>query len=318
MSALSDVLVECILNLSEGRDRTKLDAVSEIIVNTPSCIVLHRDIGWDANRTVYTIVGDVHSLFQALRRIFVFALEHWDIRSHVGVHPYVGILDVIPFVPLWGISHQQLSTDVKDFCQAIAHAYDLPIITYGDLSQDPDRMTLAYIRKGGIQHLDHRLQAQELCVDYGPSLAHARLGVSCVTVRPLMIAYNINLDTQDLQLAQMIARQLKDLRKRNEALKGVRFLGWHMERYQCCQISMNNYNIPAISMVDLYHLVQQVAAQHGIDLIGSELIGLAPEYALSHNRLLLAQAVDHLGLNRISDFDPQLRILDVVLGRRIL
>jgi len=314
----SQTLIECVLNLSEGRNLKKIEELSEAIEVVDGCEILHRDIGWDANRSVFTIVGGINEVLDGIEKALVFSLSNFNIRNHSGEHPYVGILDVIPFVPLQGIDPQELRSIVHRYCKYIAATYNISILAYGELSSNPSLMTLAYIRRGGLQKLESRLATKELKIDYGVNRIHELLGISCVTVRPIMIAFNINLKTQDLSKTKEIAKELRRIRETDSRLKDVRFLAWKMETFSNCQISMNIYDIKALSMLTLMNVVHDVAEKHSIELNGSEMIGMAPEYAFSHLELPLSDTIALLGLDSLSPFLPEKRILDFALGRKIV
>ena len=318
MRTKSQQLVECILNVSEGRDLAKIQGVSSLIEGVGGCRLLHRDIGWDAHRTVFTIIGNVEEVLEAVERIISYSLEHFDIRKHKGIHPCVGVTDVIPFVALQGITPKELSAIVSRYCKYISDVYGISIIAYGELSSNPSLMTLAHIRKGGIKKLKKRLIEKEISIDYGPHQTHDSQGVSCITVRPIMIAFNINIKTQDISIARLIAKDLRALRKTDIRLKDVRFLAWNMQEYGNCQISTNIYDVHAISMLGLMKLVTDVAGKYTIPLIGSEMIGMVPTYGLSHKEQTVEKSIELLGLDSIEIFRPEKRLLDLALGLDIV
>ncbi len=239
-------------------------------------------------------------------------------RNHEGIHPCVGIMDVIPFVALQGITPQELRAIVNRFCRYLAATYKISIIAYGQLSNNASVMTLAHIRKGGVLNLQKRLKKEEIRIDYGPTQSHDSQGVSCVTVRPIMIAFNINVKTQDISITRSIAKDLRALRRSNPRIKDVRFLAWNMEAYGNCQISMNIYNLHAISMLSLMEIVKQVAGNYKIELNGSEMIGMSPEFGLSHNELSTEESIKALGLNANNPFLKEDRLLDIALGQQII
>lgn len=318
MNSESQELIECVLNLSEGRNLSKIQDVSAIIDEAEGCRLMHRDIGWDPHRTVFTIVGGANEVLNVIERIIVYAIAHFDIRSHQGIHPFVGVLDVIPFVALQGVKPNELRAIINRFWNYMAATYNLSLIAYGDLSSDAYLMTLAHIRKGGIVSLRNRIRNGNITIDYGPNEIHESQGVYCTTVRPIMIAYNINLDTKDITTAQLIAKELKALRKKDLRIKDVRFLAWYIEEYGKCQISTNLYDVHAISMTALMELVCEIASNYNIVVNGSEMIGMAPAFGLSHNQYTIDESIKILGLDSINIFNREKRLLDLALGRDIL
>jgi glutamate formiminotransferase len=318
VSIKSQQLIECVLNLSEGRDLTKIIEVSSLIEETEGCRLLHRDIGWDAHRSVFTILGGVEDVMNAIEKIIIYSHSYFDIHKHQGVHPCVGIMDVIPFIPMQGITLKELRAIINRFSNYIASTYNISIIAYGELSSNPPLMTLAHIRKGGVLNLQKRLKKEEIKINYGPNQAHDSQGISCVTVRPIMIAFNINVRTQDISITRLIAKDLRALRKRNPRIKDVRFLAWNMEEYGNCQISMNIYDIHAISMITLMNYVREVTEKYNIELNGSEMIGMSPEFGLSHYEQSMEESIIALGLDSNKSFFKEDRILDIALGYRII
>lgn len=308
-------LVECVVNVSEGRRDEVIERIQKEL-EVGSTRLLHKDVGVDANRTVFTLAGYLEDVFLSIRRLYEFSIQHLDIGSHEGAHPRVGIVDVIPFVPIRGISMTELIAETKAFAKAIANDFDLPIFYYRRLQEDhPDR-SLNFYRKKGIAHLQKRMN-EYLKPDLGPSTLHERLGASCVTCREYMVAFNINLKTEDLKIAKEIAKRLIEIRttKKDPSFKHVKFLAWHMPEFNCCQISTNVYDIEAIDLWTLFKKVEQVAAQYDVLLNGSELIGLVPLRAVSRNLEKVEEAFKELNFESVVSFKREERILESVLEK---
>lgn len=310
-------IIEAVVNISEGRDHQIInDLINEI--NRPGDVmVAHSDIGYDANRTVLTIIGKVLAVFDGVDRLIGFSNTHLDIKKQKGEHPRLGIVDVIPFVALENICHDDLLLLAKSRLEEIGRRYNLPILYYGDLSKSGE-LALFHLRKWKMEkELGHNIYA-----DAGPHVYHPTLGVSCATVRKLMTAFNINLDTQDLALAKRVARELKELRKDASIAKrldtrDVRYLAWYMKDYNCCQISTNIYDVSKVSLSALYDHVAQVSAKCDVSVDGSELIGLVARDAICDKHENLEETLGKIRLDSVRPFDPAAQILDYVCDRLI-
>jgi len=304
-------IIECVLNISEGRNREFLDRLYDKLNSVEGCRLAHYDEGYDVNRTVITLIGEVGATLMSVEVIVVEAQSNLDIADHDGEHPRVGILDVIPFVVLKDVDKDELRLKIENWSQTISSKYNLPIIFYGKMATQANAITLAQIRKGGIEKLEYRVEKKEITLDFGSLNQENKLGVSCVTIRDIMVAFNINLNTTDLSIAKKVANDLKVRRKYDRRLKDVRFLAWWMKSFGYAQISTNIYDTTAISMIQLYHLVKEVAAKYDLELRGSELIGLTTEYAIAHDVVNLDDAIRDLGLSSIRPFHKGKRLLNL-------
>jgi len=307
-------IIEAIVNVSEGRRPSIITDLIKVIDNPGHVKVIHADIGHDVNRTVLTIVGKVNAIFSSLDHLITFAKDRLDITMQEGEHPRLGMIDVIPFVALENIHHEELIEIAKDRLAVIADKHGLPMLYYGDLDVKEGR-ALFHLRKWEMKKdLGARVFA-----DVGPQEPHDQLGVSCATVRPLMTAYNVNLATRDLSKARKIVSELKRLREDEASLakldtRDVRYLAWFMPKFDCCQVSTNIYDVDAVSMSELYDHVRSVAEKHGVSLGGSELIGLAAERAITTSEDL-GDALSKLKLGSVKPFHQDSMILDKVMGQ---
>ncbi|MEL6390890.1 MAG: hypothetical protein AAFQ02_12095 [Bacteroidota bacterium] len=307
---MPESLIECVLNFSCGRDNALLDQISHRINNRTGLKVAHRDVGKDANRTVYTLIGEPDAVMDAVGIFFEEADDRFVITRHEGEHPMVGIVDVIPVVPIRGITAQALAELLRREAQSWSEKYRVPIIYYGSMATQESARTLAQIRKGGYQGLQERVYKREIQYDILPNSGLGHLGTSCLTTRDFMVAWNVNLTTQDLRIAKSIARQLRQERSIDPSITDVRFLGWEMQEYGCTQISTNVYNINAINLMQLYRRITGVARDHGVDTAGSELIGMVPRKALGPYDVSVEEAIKVLGLNSVQSFVRTERIID--------
>lgn len=309
-----DQIIEAVINVSEGR---RPDIIHDIVhlINRPSAVqVVHTDIGYDVNRTVLTVIGKSELLFEAIDRLVAYAKTRLDISTQEGIHPRLGMIDVIPVVALQHMSHDELIDMSKEKFLNLAEKHDLPILYYGDLDQQEGR-ALFHLRKWNMD----KALGSELMANAGPQRPHPRLGVSCATVRRLMTAFNINLATQDMELTRQIVSDLKVLRRDESSLakldtKDVRYLAWYMPKFKCCQVSTNIYDVEAVTMTALYDHVATIAEKYDVTLAGSELIGLAAEKAITSSGSI-DEAIARLGLDSVKPFDPDTMILDRILDK---
>ena len=306
---ISFPLVECVLNLSEGRDIEKISHVVRIFNSEKNVHVLHQDIGYDVNRTVLTIAGELKHLFFAIEKVISYSASHFNITTHSGTHPRLGILDVIPFIPLVNISSIELERRVKTWSAKVASRFLLPIYYYGRLSSNISHPPLSFFRRGSRTHQEYLLN--NILPDTGPAVIHPRLGISCITVREFMIAINFNLQNCNFQRAKEFAAHLRKHRKNMSDLDttDVRFLAWKLDDLKVIQISTNIYDIQSVTMLELYNYIKKEANNMNLDISGSELIGLAPKAGISRSTQVV-EAAKIMGLSSVKPFIEDLHILE--------
>lgn len=275
------------------------------------------DRGYDVNRTVFTIIGIVDDLLLSIKKLISFSEMSFDIKNHVGIHPRIGIVDVIPFIPICNISSADLKIKVREYFKKLAVECRLPIFYYGQMATMPQHTTLAQLRRKRSKE-DLAQDTSAMISDEGPKLFHPRLGASCVTVRDFMVAFNINLDEPDLSQAKDLAKALRNNRSTKKDidmidLEDVRFIAWHMPSFAANQISMNLYNVVDVDLLSLYTYVEKVAASKNIKLTGAELIGITPQSAICKKEQNLDQAIKYMGLDSVKPFTKEEHILEFIL-----
>lgn len=274
---MTEALLECIPNLSEGRDLAALDRLWQQLAEIKSLKRLHRTSDPDHHRTVLTLAGPPESIRDAVHTLYDWAQTQIDLRQHLGIHPRIGALDVIPLVPLAGISQSEAIAFSKSLGAEIAERWDVPIFLYEDSAARPERSALPDIRKGGYEGLAEKMQDPFWKPDFGSSQPHASLGASVLGVRKLLIAWNVFLDSTDLKLAQNIARRI---RARNGGFAALRALGFYLAHRQQVQISMNLLDFEQTSLFAIMDTIRQLAKEAGVEVAGTEFIGLVPRRAL--------------------------------------
>lgn len=317
-------LIECVVNVSEGRDTAVLDVMSAAI--SGSAHLLHRDVGAGAHRTVFTFAGTPDGVFTAARELFVLADRHIDMQRHRGAHPRLGAVDVCPFVPIRGITYKELAARTRVLAEWVSQTLDLPIYLYERSATRPERQSLAYIRRGEYEGLSEKMASPDGWPDYGPHHPHPRLGATVMGVRPFLIAWNINLspDATPAQAKTLAARLRGSGRKGNPGLfPGLRAIGWHIPEYGRCQISCNVIDPDRTPLAKVYFTAVNLAAGLGVAVTGSELIGLIPArhlraaardfYPTGDYAERMDVAVDLLGLNDLAPLNWRERVLEELL-----
>lgn len=281
---MSDV-VECVPNFSEGRRPDVVDALAARVRHVPAVHLLDQTRDPDHNRSVLTFAGPAAAVSQAMENAVETAIELIDMERHEGQHPRIGAVDVVPFVPLGDTTMDQCVVLARDFGQRIAERFELPVYLYAKAALRTDREILADIRRPQYEGLKEQIGQPERRPDFGPAVMHPSAGAVAVGARPFLIAYNINLESGDVDLARAIARQV---RERSGGLPRVQALGLFLDDLQCAQVSMNLLDHSVTPMWQVWEAVGEAARAHGVARRESELIGLAPLAAL-------LEVADHIG-----------------------
>ena len=272
----SSALIECVPNVSEGRRADVVSHMAESIRSTAGVRLLNHSSDAAHNRSVFTFVGSAAGVQQAVLSIFQHAVAGIDLRRHSGVHPRLGAVDVVPFVPLEGATMDQCVAIAKATGAAVAERFGVPIYLYEEASANPIRKRLEDIRRGAFEGLRDKMSLPEWAPDFGPRHPHPSAGASVVGARHILIAYNVNLDSDRLDVAKAIA---KTIRQSGGGLPFVKAMGVRLDS-RVVQVSMNLTNYERTPMWVVYDAVVQEAVRHGVKVRGSELIGLVPQAAL--------------------------------------
>jgi glutamate formiminotransferase/formiminotetrahydrofolate cyclodeaminase len=338
-------IVECVPNFSEGRDRQKIKAITAEIERTTQVKLLDVDPGESTNRTVVTFIGTPEGVKEAAFRAITKAAEVIDMSKHKGAHSRIGATDVCPFVPVSGVTMEECVELARELGNRVATELGIPVYLYEEAAQKPERRNLANIRVGEYEGLPEKLKEPEWAPDYGEPVFNPRSGATVIGAREFLIAYNINLNTRDRRLAHEIALNLRESgRAQRDAdsnivrdaegravnvpgrFKHVKAVGWYIEDYGIAQISINftNYHLSPVHLV--FDEACREAEKLGLRVTGSELVGLIPlEALLMAGRYylerqgkssgvpeeeLIRTAVISLGLNDVSQFDPEKKVIE--------
>ncbi|MFQ6674040.1 MAG: glutamate formimidoyltransferase, partial [Fidelibacterota bacterium] len=340
-----DRIVECVPNFSEGRDASVIDAIARSISSISGVYLLDVDPGEATNRTVVTFVGSPSGVKEAAFQAIRTAADLIDMRRHSGAHARMGATDVCPFVPVKGVTMNDCVTIAKDVGERVARELRIPVYLYEHAATAPGRKNLAVVRQGEYEGLAEKLKDPAWRPDFGEPEFNPNSGATIVGAREFLIAYNVNLNTKDRRLAHDIAL---DIRERGRAkrdtqgkivrdesgravvvpgrLRECKAVGWMIDEYQKAQVSINltDYKVTPVHMT--FEAVREEARKRGLRVTGSEIVGLVPlEAMLMAGRHYLEQqgktvavpenelvrvAVESLGLNDVSEFDPREKIVD--------
>ena len=261
--------LESVPNVSEGRDARTLAALREAFSAPARLLDVHADA--DHHRSVFTLVGSGEELVETLLSGIRCATERIDLRRHAGAHPRIGAADVVPLVPLSPTDEDEAREAALSLADRVAAELDLPVFFYGRLTEDLREP--AFFRRGGPEELQRRVEAGELRPDRGPDVLHPSAGGVLVGVRRPLVAFNVNLRSDDAEAARAIARVV---RERDGGFRGVRALGLDLPRAGLVQVSMNVTDWQAAALHEIVHRIVAEAEAHGIEVAGSELVGLMP------------------------------------------
>jgi glutamate formiminotransferase/formiminotetrahydrofolate cyclodeaminase len=344
-------LIECVPNFSEGRNPAGIQKIVNAIAAVKGVKVLHTDTGLAANRTVITFAGKPEAVVEGAFRGIEAAASSIDMRTQHGAHPRIGATDVCPLVPISNISMKEVVEFSKVLGRRVGEELGIPVYLYENAASSTERKNLEHIRSGEYEGLAEKMKSEKWKPDFGPAVFNAKSGATVIGARNFLIAYNINLNTKSVPIAKAIAGIIRESGNLKHSgtlntgelitgsdgkplrvpglLKGVKAIGWYIEEYQKAQVSVNITNYKLTAFHTVFEEVGRVAASFGVELSGSELIGLIPLEAillagnyfadkiaglspLKENELL-ELAIQKMGLDAVAPFDPRKKIIDYLL-----
>jgi glutamate formiminotransferase/formiminotetrahydrofolate cyclodeaminase len=271
-------LVECVPNFSEGRRPEVVDAIVHAITSVSGVYLLAHEMDADHNRAVVTIVGSPEALGEAAVRGAGTAIKLIDLTKHQGEHPRMGAVDVIPFIPIRGVTIEQCLAIAKETAREIAERFQVPIFLYERAATRPDRTNLENVRRGQFEGLRNEIGTNpDRKPDYGPARIHPTAGATAVGVRKFLIAYNINLNTNDVGIAKFIAKRV---RYSSGGFRNVKAMGVLLAERNLAQVSMNLTDFEQTPIQLVFETVRREAERYGVQIVGSEIVGLVPQKAL--------------------------------------
>ncbi len=340
---MTERILECVPNFSEGRDMSVIKQITDAIESVEGIRLLGVDPGKDTNRTVVTFVGDPDSVSEAAFLGVSKASELIDMSKHQGEHPRMGATDVCPLVPVSGVTMEETVIYARKLAERIGNELGIPVFCYENAAFDEKRRNLANCRAGEYEGLKEKLSDPGWKPDFGPSVFNVRSGATAVGARDFLVAFNINLNTTSTRRANAIAYDVREKGRivKNErggeislpgTLKSVKAIGWYIEEYGIAQISMNLTNISVTPVHMAFDEVCRKADARGVRVTGSELVGLIPlkamldagKYFLEKqqrsigvsNTELIKIAVKSLGLDDLHPFSPQEKIIEYVMAEK--
>ena len=334
-------LVECVPNFSEGKDQQIIDQITQPILDEIGVHLLDVDMGADFNRTVVTMVGEPEQVLKTVIECTRIATSIIDMSKHTGEHARMGAVDVVPFIPISGISMEQCVNLSKRYAESVSHELDLPVYLYAEAATNPNRVSLPNIRRGEYEGFEEKISDPDWTPDFGPSSFNSRMGVTATGARQILIAFNVNLDTNDKAKANTIASSIRtsgSLVKdeqgqkitgedgkplRNPGLfKSLQAAGWMFDE-STAQVSMNLLDFSVTGLHDVTEEIRKEASIIGLNVTAGELVGLVPlEAMLSAGRfyidddsivdekVLVQKAISGLMLDMLDDFEPESSIIE--------
>lgn len=341
---MDEPLVECVPNFSEGRDESIIDEITKSITEIEGVNLLDVDIGYDFNRTVVTMAGSPESVLEAAIASTAVAIDLIDMRDHTGEHARMGAVDVVPFIPLQNSTMENCITLSERYGKEVSERFGIPVYLYANSSKTAQRRRLPDIRRGEYEGLNRKLSMEDWKPDFGPSSFIPKSGATATGARQILIAYNVNLNTDDKKLANKIAGKIRtsgtiikdsegnkllDLDGkplRNPGLfQSLQAAGW-MYDDKTAQVSMNLLDHTITGLHDVTEAVREEAESLGLEVTSSELVGLVPLDAMleagfhyAGNRddddvnKILQEAVRGLSLDGIEDFNPDKSIIELAI-----
>ena len=270
-------IIECVPNISEGRRATVVAGIVDAVRNTSGARLLDYSSDASHNRSVITIAGDAAPLKAAVLALFEAAVAAIDLRAHSGEHPRMGAVDVVPFVPIEGVTMADCVALAKDTARSVAERFGVPVYLYEEASTNPLRKNLEDIRRGEFEGLAAKMASDGWAPDFGPPAPHPSAGASVIGARMPLIAYNINLNTDRLEVAKKIAAAV---RFSSGGFRFVKAMGVTLADRNIVQVSMNLTNYEKTPILRVFEAVQREAARYGVAVLESEIVGLVPSGAL--------------------------------------
>jgi glutamate formiminotransferase / 5-formyltetrahydrofolate cyclo-ligase len=270
-------IIECVPNISEGRRADVVAGIVDAVRRVPGARLLDDSSDASHNRSVITMAGDAASLKAAVLALFEAAVGTIDLRTHTGEHPRMGAVDVVPFVPIEGVTMEDCVALAKDTARSVAERFGVPVYLYEDASSNPLRKNLEDIRRGEFEGLPAKMATEGWAPDFGPSTPHPSAGASVIGARMPLIAYNINLNTDRLEVAKKIAAAV---RFSSGGFRFVKAMGVTLADRGIVQVSMNLTNYEKTPILRVFEAVKREAEHHGVNVLESEIVGLVPANAL--------------------------------------
>ena len=284
-------IIECVPNFSEGRDLEKIDKIVAPFRGKSGVKLLDYSNDEDHNRLVVTLVGEPEALRDAVIEAIGIGVRLIDLNHHSGQHPRMGAVDVVPFIPIKNTTMEEAVALSKEVASRVAELYNLPVFLYEKSATAPHRENLASVRKGEFEGMAEKIRLPEWQPDFGPAERHPTAGTVAIGARMPLVAYNINLSTNNLEIATKIAKNIRHI---NGGLRYVKAMGVELKERNITQVSINMTDYTRTALYRAFELVRIESRRYGVAIVGSEIIGLVPMEAL------IDTASYYLGLENFS------------------
>lgn len=284
-------IIECVPNFSEGRDLDKIDKIINPFRGKRDVKLLDYQRDEDHNRMVVTTIGEPVALKNAVVEAMGVAIDLIDMRKHKGQHPRMGAIDVVPFIPVRNMSMTEAIDLSKETAEEVAAKYALPVFLYEESAKAPERQNLAAIRKGQFEGMIDKIKTPEWKPDFGPGEIHQSAGVTAIGARMPLVAFNVNLGTDDMKIADAVAKNVRHI---SGGLRYCKAIGIALKERGIVQVSMNMTDYTKTSLYRSFELVRTEAKRYGVNVIGSEIVGLVPMEAL------IDTAVYYMGIEKFT------------------
>lgn len=270
-------IVELVPNFSEGKDEDIIEGLVEVARSVDGAKLVDYSSDVNHNRSVFTLIGDPEPIEEVAFRLIKYASEKIDMTKHQGGHPRMGATDVCPFVPVKDITVEECVEIANRLGKRVSEELAIPVFLYEDAATRPERKNLATVRKGQFEGMPEKIKEEDWAPDFGKREIHPTAGVTAIGVRTFLIAFNVNLDTDNVEIANKIAKTVRNSNGGYEAVKGM---GVMLEDRQIAQVSMSMTNYEMTPLYRAFEAIKFEAKRYGVNIIGSELIGLSPAKAL--------------------------------------
>jgi glutamate formiminotransferase / 5-formyltetrahydrofolate cyclo-ligase len=270
-------VIECIPNFSEGRNKEVIEKIMDTLRGKEGVKLLDYSSDSDHNRTVVTFIGEPEAVEKAIINMAAAVYKNIDMTVHEGGHPRMGALDVVPFVPVSGVSMEECIGLANKVGKQIAESFNVPVYLYEDAANCLDRQNLANVRKGQYEGFFEKIKKEEWKPDYGPLEVNVKGGCTAVGARVPLVAFNVNLGTDNIEIANNIAKAVRHI---GGGLRFVKAMGVKIEDRNIVQVSMNLVNYEKTAVYRAFEMVKMEAKRYGVPVLGSEVVGLVPMAAL--------------------------------------
>lgn len=270
-------IIECVPNFSEGRDLDKIEKIVSPLRGKAGVKLLDYQRDEDHNRMVVTVIGSTDALKEAIIETIGVAVDLIDLRTHKGQHPRMGAVDVLPFIPIRHVSMDEAIARSNEVAEIVAERYELPVFLYEKSATRPERKNLANIRRGQFEGMAEKLLRPEWKPDYGPARVHPTAGVTAIGARMPLVAFNVNLNTDKIEIADQIAKRV---RHASGGLRYCKGIGVGLKDRGIVQVSMNMTDYTKTALYRSFEMIRMEARRYGVGIVGSEIVGLVPMEAL--------------------------------------